>query len=366
MRKQHKKKAFQGWEAASNEQKGETASLHFVQEERADTHTVIDRPTTKVISIYTHKGGVGKTTTAENLAHILASAGRKVALVDTDREAHASNLLQTEMIPTEKWHTLTHVVCQGIPLRQAMYQARENLWVIPADSNMNDASEYILKRQAQGIMRDRFHALLEDLAPPPEALLPWQQQPSIRIWDFKVAQPVLPSQTLEHPDYLDYLIVDHAPNPGALGDSILRITQEIWSPLKLEPLPVQGFAAMVPMLKALFKDHPEQEPSLHIIPYMVSHNRNSTTSLFAQLLMSFPGQVARTVHDCGDIPDGQGEQPPKTVFEYKRSSKGAKELLELALQVEGYHGDLKNGPTCMICDQIKAFADEQVVAARKA
>lgn len=321
---------------------------------------------TKVISIYTHKGGVGKTTTAENLAHILASAGRKVALVDTDREAHASNLLHVDKIPLNQRFTLTHVVCEGLPLLKAMYQARENLWVVPADSNMNTASEFILKQQVPEIMRDRFQELMAALAPPPARSLPWRDSPAIRIWDLKVAQETLPSQTLEQPDYLDYLIVDHAPNPGALGDSFLRITQEVWSPLILEPLPFQGLAAMVLLLKDLFKQDPEREPRLNIIPYKVAHNRNISTSLLAQLHLYFPGQVARTIHDSGDIPDAQGEQPPKTVFEYKRSSKGAKELVELALQVEGYQGQLKNGPECGICDQIKTFAEEQLAAARKA
>lgn len=325
----------------------------------------MDIAATRVLSIYTHKGGVGKTTTAENLAHILASAGRKVALVDTDREAHASNLLQMEGIPSQRRFSLTQVVCGGVPLRMAMYQARENLWVVPADSNMNNASDHILKHQVPEIMRDRFEELMQILSPPPQRRLTWQDQPAIRLYDFPVAQRVLPSQMVELPDYLDYLIVDHAPNPGALGDSFLRISHEVWSPLILEPLPFQGLAAMVLMLKDLFQHAPEQLPKLRVIPYKVSHTRNISTSLLAQLYMYFPGQVARTVHDSGDIPDGQGEQPPKTVFEYKRSGRGAKELVELALQVEGHPGHLKNGPTCDICDQIKTFAEEQLVAARK-
>lgn len=325
----------------------------------------MNAPATKVLSIYTHKGGVGKTTTAENLAHILASAGRKVALVDTDREAHASNLLQLEAIPLQRRFSLTQVVCGGVPLRMAMYQARENLWVVPADSNMNSASDYIREHQVPEIMRERFEELMQILTPPPERHFPWQNQTSATLYHFPIAQRILPSRMVELPDYLDYLIVDHAPNPGALGDSFLRISHEVWSPLILEPLPFQGLAAMVLMLQDLFQHEPAQLPKLRIIPYKVSHTRNISTSLLAQLYMYFPGQVTRTVHDSGDIPDGQGEQPPKTVFEYKRSGRGAKELIELALQVEGHPGRLEKGPSCPICDQIKTFAEEQLAAAGK-
>ncbi len=98
----------------------------------------------------------------------------------------------------------------------------------------------------------------------------------------------------------------------------------------------------------------------------MSHSRNISTSLLAQLHLNFPGQVTRAVHDSGDIPEAQGDQPPKTVFEYKRSSRASKEMIELALQVEGYQGTLENGSTCEICDQIKEFAQQQVAAARKA
>jgi cellulose biosynthesis protein BcsQ len=327
----------------------------------------MSRSRTKVISIYTHKGGVGKTTTAENLAHILSSAGRKVALVDTDRQASASNLLEVDALPVGRRYTLTHVVCDEVPLIEAMYQARENLWIVPADTTINAASEYIIQHQAQEIIRDRFEALCGALAPPFQQQLSWQQLPSIRVRDIKLSQPVLPSQTTARPDFLDYLIVDHAPNPGILGDSFLRITQEIWSPVTLEPLPFQGLAQMILMLDAMFKDTPpDQKPHLRrIVPCKVTHNRDLATALFAQLHVNFPGKVTRAIHDSGDVPDAQGQQPPKTVFEFKRSSRASKELIELALLLEGYPGKLESGSECALCDQITTLARQALAGTRK-
>ena len=317
----------------------------------------------RVLSIYTGKGGIGKTTFAQNLAYNLAVQGRKVGVVDTDRYAMTSNLVDMRTIPEHKRYTLTHVVRDGVPLIEAMYQARKGLYVVPSDTNIEKASNHIVVEEEPDVMYDRIAALRAALDPSPSIALPWRENEEVRIRDFKPLERVSAEEVLSRPERLDYLIFDFAPDPGALGRSIIRVTDEIWSPLVLEPLPVQGFAQMGLIVKDMFKRNPGQQPPIRgVIPFVVNHKRDLTTQFLADLYIHYPETTTRAVHDDPSVPVSQGQFPAQTLFEFKRSSRATKEIFELALLVDGYQGRLESSPACDLCAQIHEFAQQQLAA----
>jgi chromosome partitioning protein len=90
----------------------------------------------KVLSLYNTKGGVGKTTTAVNLAYLAAQEGQKVLLWDLDTQASATFFcggkakVRGGVKKLIRRKTETHKVIRDTP--------HENLWIIPADgSNRN-------------------------------------------------------------------------------------------------------------------------------------------------------------------------------------------------------------------------------------
>jgi len=72
----------------------------------------------RVIAVFNHKGGCGKTTTAINLAGALAAAKRRVLLVDLDAQAHATIGcgVREEEVELTTWHVLTGETAGAEPL----------------------------------------------------------------------------------------------------------------------------------------------------------------------------------------------------------------------------------------------------------
>lgn len=106
----------------------------------------------RVLAVFNHKGGTGKTTTAVTLAAGLAARGARVLLVDTDGQGNVGVSLA---LNPER--TLYHVLVMGLALEEAVLSARENLDVLAANETLAAAELYLAgRRQRDRVLAERL------------------------------------------------------------------------------------------------------------------------------------------------------------------------------------------------------------------
>ncbi|MBR0381202.1 MAG: ParA family protein [Eubacterium sp.] len=128
----------------------------------------------RMIAIANQKGGVGKTTTAINLAACLAERGKKVLLIDMDSQGNTTSGLGFEK--NEMENTLYEVFRDEIDIREAIHKVEhcfDCLDLIPANMNLAGAEielitqtnmQYILKEKIKDI-RDEYDFIVVDCPP---------------------------------------------------------------------------------------------------------------------------------------------------------------------------------------------------------
>ncbi len=237
----------------------------------------------RVISILNFKGGTGKSSLTENLSHALAMQGKRILVIDGDRQGNASStLLARRTSPT-----LTQVLTEEASLDTAIYQARENLWICPADTDLDKASSYL------NATPGAFDVLKDGIA--------------------------------ELSGY-DFVFFDHAGAYTHVMQALLLASQEMLIPCELEPYATTGLFSMFEKLKKALRKHVIKNSG--IIPYAVDMRYAMSRLYLTQLKEAFGELLTAPIRTDSSVPRAQSLH--QTVFEYDDKSHAAEDFRTLA------------------------------------
>jgi chromosome partitioning protein len=157
------------------------------------------------IAIINQKGGVGKTTTAVNLAAALAAAGQRVCVIDLDPQAHATTHLGVE--PDGKAPSMYDVLVRNTPLAEVRRRVADNLWLAASDINLAAAEV-----ELAGVVGREV--ILRDLM-------------------------------LQEEGSFDFVFMDCAPSLGVLTLNALAAASEVFIPLQPHFLALHGMGKLL-------------------------------------------------------------------------------------------------------------------------
>ncbi len=237
------------------------------------------------IAISLAKGGVGKTTTAVNLAAALAQMGRRTLLIDTDTQGQIAGSLGIE----PPMGLSDFVIEQQ---RQAIVEARENLYVLAGGIRVNKVVQQI--REATFMQ----HEILKN------ALDPLEQ-------------------------FFEYILVDTAPSWTELSINVLAYADQLLCPVPLEMLAIRGLKDFLHRAKPILERTGGNVS--YIVPTMLDRRFVQTTEISALLKNTFGDLVTEPIRS--NVRLSEAPAHGETIFEYASKSKGAEDYQRLAERI---------------------------------
>ncbi|MCX4305394.1 MAG: ParA family protein [Acetatifactor sp.] len=169
---------------------------------------------TRVISIINLKGGVGKTFTAANMAHILSGHGKSVLLVDNDKQGNLSKLFGVYQDETESGTAkLLRGWYQDINSLRYCLPGYAGMDIIPANMSLLQATNDLTREESEDQV-ERFKALKE-------------------------AYP------LEEGKPYDFIIIDNPPDLGLNVINALAVSDDVIVPTKIDAWALEGLDVII-------------------------------------------------------------------------------------------------------------------------
>ena len=245
------------------------------------------------IALVNQKGGVGKTTTAVNLAAGLALLGKRVLLIDLDPQSNTT--INFGLRPHELKLTTYSILVGGSAPQDVIRQIAPNLFLIPASIDLAGAEmELSTQFGREQILRDAMS----------------------NVSDF------------------DYCLVDCPPSLGILNVNGLVFVNEVFIPMQCEFFALHGLSLLVKTIEVVKKRLNPALAVTGVVPCMYDVRKGLARDIVREIENYFGSKVFRTKIRT-NVRLAEAPSHGKSIFDYAPDSYGTEDYRALAREVAG-------------------------------
>lgn len=242
----------------------------------------------RVLCVANQKGGVGKTTTAINLAAGLAKGGERTLVIDLDPQCNATTGLGQK--PATR-----HALVERHPVREVVLSTPiDGLELLPGSRSFQDVDALARSDESQALVL-RQH-LLGELAS------------------------------------YDYVLIDCPPSLGTLTQTALSASTEVLMPIQCEYFAMEGLTQMIEVIKSVMRRFPGRLEFGGILLTMYDIALELTREVDAEVRDFFGGIVFHTVIPR-DVAAAEAPSHGRCVMDYAPRSRAARAYIELCMEV---------------------------------
>jgi chromosome partitioning protein len=248
-----------------------------------------------IIAICNQKGGVGKTTTAINLAAALAATGKKILIIDLDPQGNASTGLGIDYVDRNK--SIYEVLAKSITFDESVKKTDiENLFVIPSNVELSGIEPELANENDKAFVLKKLI----------------NNSNSINVFD--------------------YIFIDCPPALSLLTVMAMTTANSVLVPLQCEFFALEGLSQLI---KTVDRVHKNLNPLLSIdgIILTMFDKRNK---LSTQVAMDVKKHLQEKVFETMIPRNVRVSEAPSfgmPVIIYDRKSKGSQAYLKLAAEI---------------------------------